>query len=193
MKLTHRRYDIFSLLIIAVSSVLITIAPVACGGNPENAYKDINCQLTLIGDKQIVLNMSDILAMPSYSGTSGFFTSVGIVNGPFEIKGVSLLDLCDLVGGVNQSEYVRISAVDNYSMVFSYDQMHGDFITYNTSLHEVENGGLVPVLMYELDGKQLTADMGSPLRIALIGDNVLTEGHNWVKWINKIEVLNFDE
>ena len=193
MKLTHRRYDIFSLLIIAVSFVLISIAPVACGGNTEDAYKDINCQLTLIGDKQIVLNMSDILAMPSYSGTSGFFTSVGIVNGPFEIKGVSLLDLCDLVGGVNQSEYVRISAVDNYSMVFSYDQMHGDFITYNTSLHEVENGGLVPVLMYELDGKQLTADMGSPLRIALIGDNVLTEGHNWVKWINKIEVLNFDE
>jgi DMSO/TMAO reductase YedYZ molybdopterin-dependent catalytic subunit len=178
-------------VVIALALVLITAVALGCGGS-DNPYKDINWQLTLIGDKQVVLNMSDIAAMPSYSGRSGFFTSVGIVNGPFDIKGVSLLDLCDLVGGVNQSEYVRISAVDNYSMVFSYDQMHGDFITYNTSLHEVNNSGIVLVLMYELDGKPLTQDLGSPLRIALVGDNVLTEGHNWVKWINKIEVLHFD-
>ena len=178
-------------VVIALALVLITAVALGCGGS-DNPYKDINWQLTLIGDKQVVLNMSDIVAMPSYSGSSGFFTSVGIVNGPFDIKGVPLLDLCDLVGGVNQSEYVRISAVDNYSMVFSYDQMHGDFITYNTSLHEVNNSGIVLVLMYELDGKPLTQDLGSPLRIALVGDNVLTEGHNWVKWINKIEVLHFD-
>jgi DMSO/TMAO reductase YedYZ molybdopterin-dependent catalytic subunit len=136
--------------------------------------------------------MSDILAMPSYSGTSGFFTSVGIVNGPLDVKGVPLLDLCELVGGVEPTEFVRISAVDNYSMVFSYDQMHGEFITYNTSLHEVDNDGLVLVLMYELDGEPLTEDLGSPLRIAIIGDNVLTEGMYLVKWINKIEILNFD-
>ena len=178
--------------VIALALLLIPLTAIACSNNAETAYKDINGQLTLIGDKQVVLNMSDIVAMPSYSGTSGFFTSVGIVNGPFDIKGVRLLDLCDLVGGVNSSEFVRISAADNYSMVFSYDQMHGDFITYNTSLHEVNNSGVVVVLMYELDGKPLTQDGGSPLRIALIGDNVLTEGHNWVKWINKIEVLHFD-
>ena len=192
MRLKHGVHNRLALLIAIAAVLLIAIAPVACSGGADNAYKDINCQLTIIGDKQVTLNMSDIVAMPSYSGRSGFFTAVGVVNGPFDIKGVPMLDLCDLVGGVNQSEYVRISAVDNYSMVFSYDQMHGDFITYNTSLHEVENDGLVPVLMYELDGKPLTEDMGNPLRIALIGDNVLTEGHNWVKWINKIEILSFD-
>ncbi len=192
MRLKRCVQNRFALLITIAAVLLIAIAPVACGGGADNAYKDINCQLTLIGDKQVTLNMTDILAMSSYSGTSGFFTTVGIVNGPFDIKGVPLLDLCDLVGGVNSSEYVRISAVDNYSMVFSYDQMHGDFITYNTSLHEVNNSGIVLVLMYELDGKPLTKDLGSPLRIALVGDNVLTEGHNWVKWINKIEVLHFD-
>jgi DMSO/TMAO reductase YedYZ molybdopterin-dependent catalytic subunit len=50
----------------------------------------------------------------------------------------------------------------------------------------------VLVLMYELDREPLTEDLGSPLRIALIGDDVLTEGMYWVKWINKIEILNFD-
>jgi DMSO/TMAO reductase YedYZ molybdopterin-dependent catalytic subunit len=176
---------------IVLACLLIPVAAIGCGG-AENAYKDIDWQLTLIGDEEIVLDFDEILAMPPYSGTSGFFTSVGIVNGPFDIKGVPLLNLCDLVGGVNSSEFVRVSAVDNYSMVFSYNQLHGEFITYNTSLHEVENDGLVLVLMYEMDGEPLTEDVGSPLRIAIIGDNVLTEGMYWVKWINKIEILNFD-
>ena len=185
----HRRFPLF---VLTVATLIIYAFAVGCGGSSDSTYKDINWQLTLVGDEEVVLNFSEILDMTSYSGTSGFFTSVGIVNGPFDIKGVPLLDLCDLVGGVNQSEYVRISAIDNYSMVFSYDQMNGDFITYNTSLHEVENEGIVLVLMYEMDGVPLTQDLGSPLRIALVGDNVLTEGHNWVKWINKLEILSFD-
>jgi len=192
LRLKFYRHNRFALFIIAISLLFITITTVACGNSAGNAYKDIDWQLTLIGDEQIVLDFDEILAMPAYSGRSGFFTSVGVVNGPFDIKGVPLLDLCDLVGGVNSSEFVRISAVDNYSMVFSYNQLHGEFITYNTSLHEVDNDGLVLVLMYELDGEPLTEDVGSPLRIAIIGDNVLTEGMYWVKWINKIEILNFD-
>jgi DMSO/TMAO reductase YedYZ molybdopterin-dependent catalytic subunit len=182
----------FVMLIITISLLFVAVTTMACGTSAENAYKDIDWQLTLVGDEEIVLDFDEILAMSSYSGRSGFFTSVGIVNGPFDIKGVPLLDLCDLVGGVGPSEYVRVSAVDNYSMVFSYNQLHGEFITYNTSLHEVENDGLILVLMYEMDGAPLTEDVGRPLRIAIIGDNVLTEGMYWVKWINKVEILNFD-
>ncbi|MFA5367343.1 MAG: molybdopterin-dependent oxidoreductase, partial [Dehalococcoidia bacterium] len=91
------------------------------------------------------------------------------------------------------SEFVRVSAIDHYSMVFSYNQLHGEFITYDANLHEIENDGLTVAVIYEQDGAPLTEDMGSPLRLALIGDNVLTEGMYWVKWINKIEILNFDE
>jgi hypothetical protein len=30
-----------------------------------------------------------------------------------------------------------------------------------------------------------------PLRIAVVGDKaLLTEGHYWVKWVNKIEVIS---
>jgi DMSO/TMAO reductase YedYZ molybdopterin-dependent catalytic subunit len=177
---------------IAIAILIISTLSFGCGGSSGSAYEDIDWQLTLIGDEEIVLDFDQILAMPSYSGTSGFFTTVGTINGPFNVKGVPLLDLCDLVGGIDPTEFVRVSAVDHYSMVFSYNQLHGEFITYNTSLHEVENDGLVLVLIYELDGEPLTEDLGSPLRIAIIGDNVLTEGMYWVKWVSKIEILNFD-
>lgn len=187
-----RTYVCRFLLLFAVAFMVVSAFAIGCGGDANSAYDDIDWQLTLVGDEEMVLDFTDILDMTACSGTSGFFTSVGIVNGPFDIVGVPLLDICDLVGGVNSSEFVRVSAVDHYSMVFSYDQMHGNFITYDTDLHEVESDGLVLVLMYEMDGEPLTEDMGSPLRIAIIGDDVLTEGHNWVKWINKVEILNFD-
>jgi DMSO/TMAO reductase YedYZ molybdopterin-dependent catalytic subunit len=185
----HRRLIPLALI---VAMLLLPAFAIGCGGNNGSAYDDIDWQLTIIGDKTVVLNMSDIAAMPSFSGRSGFFTTVGIVNGPFNVKGVKLLDLCDLVGGVNSSEFVRVSAIDEYSMVFSYNQLHGEFITYNTSLHEVDNDGLTVAIIYEQDGVPLIEDCGRPLRIALIGNNVLTEGMYWVKWINKIEILNFD-
>lgn len=182
----------FTLVAFAFATLLTSAFVAGCGGSGNSAYDDIDWQLTLIGDEEIVLEFDEILNMPSDSGNSGFFTSVGIVNGPFDIVGVPLLALCDLVGGVEATEFVRVSAVDHYSMVFSYNQLHGEFITYDTNLHEVESANLVLVLMYELDGDPLTEDMGGPLRVAIIGDEVLTEGHNWVKWINKIEILNFD-
>ena len=177
------------LITLAISAILITTS---CSNDTGSLYDDIEWELTLVGDKEMVLDFDQLLEMDPISGTSGFFTSVGIVNGPFDIKGVSLLDLCELVGGVNSSQFVRVSAIDQYSMVFSYNQLHGDFITYDTDLHEIENDDLVVVLMYELDSEPLTEDLGSPLRIAIIGDNVLTEGHYWVKWIDKVEILHFD-
>ncbi|MFA5375482.1 MAG: molybdopterin-dependent oxidoreductase [Dehalococcoidia bacterium] len=183
----------FTLSAFVIALLVASAFAIGCGGSSDSAYKDIDWQLTIIGDEEIVLEFQELLDMDACSGTSGFFTTVGIVNGPFDIKGVTLLDLCDLAGGVETTEFVRISAVDHYSMVFSYNQLHGEFITYNTSLREVENDGLTVAIIYEQDGAPLTEDCGRPLRVALIGDNVLTEGMYWVKWINKIEVLNFDE
>jgi DMSO/TMAO reductase YedYZ molybdopterin-dependent catalytic subunit len=170
----------------------VLAASVFAAGCGDSAYDNIDWQLTLIGDEEIVLDFDEISEMESCSGTSGFFTTVGVINGPFDIKGVPLIDLCDMVGGVETTEFVRVSAVDHYSMVFSYDQLHGEFITYNSNLHEIESDGLTVAVIYEQDGAPLTDDCGSPLRLALIGDKVLTEGMYWVKWINKIEVLNFD-
>ncbi len=84
-----------------------------------------------------------------------------------------------------------VSAIDGYSTVFDYAQIMGGFITYNpTTLKEEPHGELKPILMYQQDGKPLSDDDGKPLRIAIVGkDGLLTEGSNWVKWVNKIEVL----
>jgi DMSO/TMAO reductase YedYZ molybdopterin-dependent catalytic subunit len=156
----------------------------------------IDWDVTLVGSEgqQMVVSYDEIKAMPSYEGRGGFFTTVGIVNGPYKAKGVLLEDLCDLVGGVTSSDVVMVSAPDGYLMAFDYDQVMGNINTYDLDLHDTPHGELKLILMYEQDGKPVPDNDGKPLRLAIIGPvELLTEGHYWVKWVDKIEVKHKTE
>jgi DMSO/TMAO reductase YedYZ molybdopterin-dependent catalytic subunit len=80
-------------------------------------------------------------------------------------------------------------------MVFDYDQIFsGTIQTYDpVTIHEMPHEKQVVLLTYEQDGKTLSHSDGRPLRIAVVGSEaLLTEGHNWVKWVDKIEVISLD-
>ena len=97
--------------------------------------------------------------------------------------------------GVKIGNETRISANDGYSTVLDYEQVTGDFITYNPdTMKEVGHGELNLILMYELDGRIPTHEEGKPVRLAIAGeDYLLTEGLYWVKWVEKIEVIRKDK
>lgn len=161
------------------------------------AEEPIDWEVTLIGSngQQQVIDYNEICEMPSEEARGGFFTTVGVVNGPFEVKGVLLQDLCELVGGITPDDVVAISATDGYSMVFDYDQIFsGTIQTYDpVMIHEIPHEKQVIMLTYEQDGKTLSHSDGRPLRIAVVGSEaLLTEGHNWIKWVNEIEVISLD-
>jgi DMSO/TMAO reductase YedYZ molybdopterin-dependent catalytic subunit len=163
------------------------------GARAENS---ISWELTLLGknSEQQMLSYKEIRDLPSQEAYGGFFTTVGVVNGPYKVRGVLLEDLCDFVGGYSSEDVISISAVDGYSMVYDYDQINGEIQTYEPeSLHEVPHEELIVLLIYEINGKPLSKTDGKPLRLAVVGDTgLLTEGHNWVKWVDTIEVLRLD-
>jgi DMSO/TMAO reductase YedYZ molybdopterin-dependent catalytic subunit len=154
----------------------------------------VEWELTLVGknNEQRVLSYQELCKLPSVKAEGGFFTTVGVVNGPYKVKGVKLEDLCGLVGGVTSNDMVLASAFDGYSMMFDYEQIKGHIETYDpATLNEEPHNELIVLLIYELDGKPLSHNDGKPLRIAVVGDKaLLTEGHYWVKWVNKIEVIS---
>ncbi|MDY6911179.1 MAG: molybdopterin-dependent oxidoreductase [Chloroflexota bacterium] len=162
----------------------------------SSATETIDWELTLTRSNgvQLILSYDEIKAMPSYEGRGGFFTSVGVVNGPYRVKGVPVVALCDAVGGVSPSDIVYVFATDGYSAVFDYEQIMGDMDTYDPeTMKLVSHEELKVLLEYEQDGKALSHDYGKPLRLAIAGEeSLLTEGHHWVKWINKIEIINID-
>ncbi len=178
-------------LILGAILIVAAAGYYAWGGTKE---EPIDWEVTLVGSngEQQVLSYDDIRDLPYEEARGGFFTTVGVINGPYEVRGVLLTELCELVGGVTPSDVVAISADDGYSMVFDYDQLFGDIETYDpVTMHEVPHEWLTVLLTYEQDGKTLSHNDGRPLRVAVAGSEaLLTEGHNWVKWVNKIEVIN---
>ncbi len=154
---------------------------------------DIDWSLTLVGrdGDERVLSLKDVKAMPASKGTGGFFTTTGQVRGPFQVKGVGIEDLCDLVGGIGESDSVYVEGADGYSSVFDHDQVSGNVPAYDpATMKEVAHGELRLILMYKQDGKPLSDDGGKPLRLAIVGsEGLLTEGFYWVRWIDRIEVI----
>jgi DMSO/TMAO reductase YedYZ molybdopterin-dependent catalytic subunit len=156
--------------------------------------ESVEWELTLIGKngEQQVLSYDEVCDMPSEKAEGGFFTTVGVVNGPYKVKGVPVMDLCALVGGVTPTDTVLVSAVDGYSMMYDYEQLNGHIETYDPiTLHETPHNELKVLLIFEQDGKPISHNDGKPLRVAVVGDAaLLTEGHYWVKWVNEIEVIS---
>jgi len=146
--------------------------------------------LTVVGlnGTKVVLNSTDIAGLPSVTGVGGYNSSV-LGN----YTGVPLTNLCDIVGGISNVSVVRITASDNYSQTFSFDQVvNGNFTTFDPITDNIvpHTKPLTLLIAYYKNGVNLTSDEG-PLMVAIIGpEGLLTRGPYWVKFVTEIQVLS---
>jgi DMSO/TMAO reductase YedYZ molybdopterin-dependent catalytic subunit len=153
----------------------------------------IDWDVTLIASngEQKIISYNDIRNLPYQDASGGYFTTAGIVYGPYDVRGVLLKDLCELVGGMTPNDYVSVTAPDGYAMAFGYDQVYfGGFLAWEPgTMKEMETETQMVMLTYRWDGKTITNNDGGPLRLAVVtNENLLTEGHNWVMWVDEIEI-----
>ncbi|MFO7772355.1 MAG: molybdopterin-dependent oxidoreductase [Dehalococcoidia bacterium] len=182
-----------ALLCIGIGLLVCAVAVISLQVWPHsNNYEEIEWDLTLVGSEgqQVVLCFDDVLSLPSIQTSGGFFTSVGVIHGPYQVKGISIETLCNVVGGVTASDILFVAAEDGYSAVYDYDQLNGRVDTFEPdTVRYIPGGDAVFLLIYEQEGKPLTHDSGGPLRLAVASpDGLPTEGHWWVKWVNRIEI-----
>ena len=146
----------------------------------------------IAGDVAEELTMEEMMEMPSLEGWGGRMRSTGDIEGPFKLKGVSFIELVNLVGGINPDTAVKVISRDGYAMTFSYKQIkESDFITYDpVSKNEVPHDELQMILAYQTDGEEMTFELGGPLRLAILSEkNQVTDGHWWSKWVERIELV----
>lgn len=187
-----------ALPVLALGLICIVAAVLVYAHPWSGSAADIEWNMALVGGngENVTLSLKDIEAMGSTMAQGGFFTTTGVIHGPYDVKGVSIEDLCDLVGGLGPSDGVLVSAVDGYSAFFEHDEVEGNIPTseYDPAtgnLKEVPHEDLGLILMYEQDGKPLSEDDGKPLRLAVAGDDrLLTEGFRWVRWVDRMEVIH---
>jgi DMSO/TMAO reductase YedYZ molybdopterin-dependent catalytic subunit len=182
---------------LAVLAVLLTLTlPLGCRvlpGQEEGSAAPSGMELTVKSpDETVTLSWDDIQDLPTYQGPGGRISSVGNVSPPRRFTGITVEDLCALVGGFTEENSVEITAKDGYGMTFSYDQIAtGDYDTYDPSTGENKafDGKLWTVIAYQEEGEFIPADEDGPLRLAILGTNkVVTDGHWWIKWVETIEV-----
>jgi hypothetical protein len=139
------------------------------------------------------LTMDEVRALPAVKGWAGLKNSVGKITQPTVHKGVSLEELCRLVGGAGPGDAIDVIAKDGYATTLSYDEgIKGNLITYDPiSGDEVKIGDALKVIVaYERDGQPLPEASEGPLRLAVISprNNQVTDGHWAAKWVQQIVV-----
>ncbi len=157
---------------------------------PSVNLPQMDLTLVALNGTEIALDNSTIAELSSCEYKGGFMTSAGSIRGVGNYTGVPVTVLCDLAGGLNNDTSLRVTASDDYSMLFTYDQITGNFVTFDPSTgDEVQhNQSLIMILAYFFNGDPLPQGDG-PLRLAIVGsEGLITEGHNWVKMIVKIEI-----
>jgi hypothetical protein len=166
-----------------------TPAPPPTAAQPETA-----AMLELVGPAgSKTLTLDEVRAMPAVKGWAGIKNSVGKITQPALHKGVSLEELCKLVGGIGPEYAIEVIAKDGYGTTLSYDEgIKGNLITYDPiSGNETRIGDALQVIVaYERDGQPLPEESDGSLRLAVISprNNQVTDGHWAVKWVRQIVI-----
>ena len=135
---------------------------------------DINTWNLLISghiNNSISYNYSSFKALPSKE----VLATIQCVEGPSGTalwKGVSVKELLDLVELKQGAIDVVFYAADSYSS--------------SLTVEEINTGDII--LAYEMNGEPLPVEQGYPLRV--VAPNYF--GYKWVKWVVRVEVVNYD-
>lgn len=132
-----------------------------------------NWNLTIDGhvNNNLIFTYSNFTSQPSQE----VLATLQCVDGPFDTalwKGVPIKDLLNLAE-------VKTGAVD---VVF----YGADAYSSSLTIEEVSAGDVL--LVYEMNHELLPVDQGFPVR--LIAPN--HQGYKWVKWVVRVEIVNYD-
>jgi hypothetical protein len=187
----------YILLIIAL--VLVVSSAATCSSARVRAARastvvnlpPTNLTLIAADGTHLVLTSSDIRSLSSYTAYGGYETQGGFIMGLGNYTGVPLITLCNLIGGMANGNSLKITASDNYTQTFSYDEVNGNFTTFDTVTGQPvpHNQSLTPILAYYFDAANLSSAEG-PLRLAIVGpEGLATRSAYWVKFVVKMEIL----
>jgi len=188
------------LSIILTSAILLACrcAPQSPSSTPATA-QSAQPILTVTGlNGSQTLTLAQIEALPTTEGWAGTKSSVGTIVQPARYKGVSVIDLCNLVGGLTPGTILEIAAEDGYAMTMSFNQAaNGEFVTYDPATgNEISySDARQVVIAYEIEGKPLPKDTDGTLRLVITSskNDQLTDGHWSVKWVNRLTVRRMRE
>jgi hypothetical protein len=189
----NRKILAITVILIVVIAVIAAwqVPPLLTGNNNNTNTPEFSLTLKGAGCEEKILNQIDFAELTPTIGKGGFKTSGGVISEVSTFTGVSVLSLCDLVGGMPSDATLTVTASDGYSMVYTYNQVNGNgFTTYDpvTGSEKAATQPLTLVVNYLHNDTAFSSNHG-PLRMGIVGsEGLLTEGNLWVKKVAQIEI-----
>jgi hypothetical protein len=132
-------------------------------------------------------NLEDLLNFDLLTGNGGRLKVTGTISGPYEYTGVLVTTLAQEFP-LMTSEYRMVAiADDGYTISYTYDDILGNIMVYDTNGEEIGIGGVSMILATMEDGQ--TGYPGS-YRIAFINQGEpITDSSLWAKYLVELEFI----
>jgi len=143
-------------------------------------------------DTTLPFTMSEIEALTPISGEGGYRTSFPSIRGPYDITGVTISTLLDLLPALPLNYTLIATAGDDYTTQYTKAMVEGHLSGYNATGYPVDLISSTMMLAYEIDGSPIP-DGDGPLRITFINeDGNLTDGFLWAKNVVNLTIVEIE-
>ena len=164
-----------------------------------NGEEEQSILLTLLfGDYQTNYTFEEIEALDSYTGQGGYIKTKllpdsVVISDIYEYTGVRITTLLDEIPNIPDSYNVSIVSSDGWTATYTKNETLGFVDVYNETGEIISNETAVMILAYKEEGSYYSEidpeNETGPLRIAFVGDNVITSSNLWSRMVVSIKII----
>ena len=154
--------------------------------------------LTIIyEDYSIIYNLNDLESMESYTGTGGYIKSKllpdsVVIENLNLYTGVKIINLIDDISGMPENYNLSIISTDGWFVNFTKNEVMGYVDIYDEMGSIISNQTTVMIIAYKENGEYYNVidedNVIGPLRIAFVGNDVITSSNLWSRKVVSIHI-----
>jgi len=192
-----KRFIIVNIIILMIF-ITLTIGCIE-DEDKTNGQETSSFLLTVkFNDYQVNYTLNDIESLDQYNGTGGYIKTKLLpesveISDIYEFTGVRIKTLLDQIPNIPDKYNLNVVSEDEWTVTYTVKNTIGFVDVYNETGDIVSNKTADMIIAYKEDGEYYSEiDPGNeigPLRIAFVGDDVITSSDLWSKMVVSIEII----
>ena len=194
-----RRFLLVTMLVL-IMIIAVTVGCIENNEKPNGQEWEPSVLLTItFDDYQTNYTLENIETLESYSGTGGYIKTKllpesVVISDIHEYTGVRITTLLDEIPNLPDNYDISVISKDGWTATYTMNETFGYVDVYNETGNITSTVTAVMILAYKEDGSYYSEidpenEIG-PLRIAFVGDNVITSSSLWSKMVVSIEIIS---
>ena len=177
---------------------LINTAIIGCIEENKEEEKSKNVLNLVYGTYNVNYTLNDLEILESYENNGRLIKNkllpdTILIEETHIYTGVKVSTLLKNIPDLPFNYSINVISSDGWTINYTFKEINGFIDIYDESGHIQVNGTAVMIIAYMEDGKYYyefdsNNDIG-PLRIAFVGDNIISSSNLWAKKVERIEIV----